>query len=61
MQNEQVQSTIESLDFEDFEDFGESKVDGNEEYKSPNMQPFSEDIQKQLEAKFDELFGPIDG
>ena len=31
-----------------------------DEDKGPSVTPFTEDIQKELEAKFDELFGPID-
>ena len=47
---------VDILDFEDF-DAPELPKD-EEEKKEPQL--FTEDIQKELEAKFDELFGPME-
>ena len=47
----------ESVNLFDFEDVDLSESKGE---KKKEAQPFTEDIQKELEAKFDELFGPID-
>ena len=55
---EKVQEVNNEPEFEtlDFNDFEAPLLPQDEE----NRIPFSEDIQKELEAKFDELFGPMD-
>ena len=45
------------LDLFDFEEFDSPELPQDKEEKP---QLFTEDIQKELEAKFDELFGPME-
>ena len=45
-----------AIDLFDFEDFDSPTLPQEEE----KPQLFTEDIQKELEAKFDELFGPME-
>ena len=47
------------VDILDFEDFDAPELPKDEEEKR-EPQLFTEDIQKELEAKFDELFGPME-
>ena len=53
----QENETVDLFDFDDEEET--EKVEEKPVNKSEN-QVFTEDIQKELEAKFDELFGPMD-
>ena len=46
------------IDLLDFEDFDSPTLPQDQEDEKPQL--FTEDIQKELEAKFDELFGPMD-
>ena len=57
--NKKVNQNVESLD-DMFEE--EEKTEGTERKKAPVIadEEDSYDLQKELEAKFDELFGPID-
>ena len=73
-QEEQVTSSIEELNFEDDSnvqnikeekdddlfDFDTIDTSSNDEIKEPSEDAFTEDLQKELEAKFDELFGPME-
>ena len=53
------QETLSDLfDFEDFD--SPTLPQGDEEKEEKKPQLFTEDIQKELEAKFDELFGPME-
>lgn len=49
-------TTDDTLDLFDFDDFEQKE----EPEKKETPQLFTEDIQKELEAKFDELFGPME-
>ena len=46
------------IDLFDFEDFDSPTLPQEDEEERPQL--FTEDIQKELEAKFDELFGPME-
>ena len=73
-QEEQVASPIEELNFEDDSnvqsikeekdddlfDFDTIDTSSKDEIKEPSEDAFTEDLQKELEAKFDELFGPME-
>ena len=54
-ENKNEKPTIDLLDFEDFDS---PTLPQEEEEEKPQL--FTQDLQKELEAKFDELFGPID-
>ena len=54
----QKQETLSDLF--DFEDFETPTLPQEKEEKKEEPQLFTEDIQKELEAKFDELFGPME-
>ena len=64
MQEERTESKQEQtkkepvIDLLDFEDFDSPTLPQDSEEEKPKL--FTEDIQKELEAKFDELFGPIE-
>ena len=47
-----------SMDFSDFDDLEEKKEEKVTKEKNNSDDEF--DLQKELEAKFDELFGPVD-
>ena len=59
---EKVQQDNETVNLFDFDDVDmvDDENDNTEKETSKENQMFTEDIQKELEAKFDELFGPMD-
>ena len=59
-ENEQEeQEPVNLFQFEDM-DLDDNKDNSEKEEKKEEPKLFTEDIQKELEAKFDELFGPMD-
>lgn len=46
------------IDLFDFEDFDSPTIEQDNEEEKPQL--FTQDLQKELEAKFDELFGPME-
>lgn len=54
-ENKNEKPTIDLLDFEDFDS---PTLPQEEEEEKPQL--FTQDLQKELEAKFDELFGPME-
>ena len=54
-----IQNVKEEKD-DDLFDFDTIDTSSNDEIKEPSEDAFTEDLQKELEAKFDELFGPME-
>ena len=54
-----IQNVKEEKD-DDLFDFDTIDTSSKDEIKEPSEDAFTEDLQKELEAKFDELFGPME-